>query len=356
MLRPAFLLFVTWAIIFAPSCSKNTTNPPPPDTRVDTTSHNFVWQIDTLGPRTTSLRSVAFISDTEAWAVGRISFSDSSGQGFSYGLAKWENSKWTFELIESEANNALLSINEVLVFNGNNIWLAAGSIYRWTGGPFADLSWLRNVSSPDIALSIWGNNPDNLYSVGSEGLMLRFNGSSWTELPRLTSMRLLDIAGDSDGDVWVTGNTLNGGQSILLHGTLNNWQIAWEQNRLASFPYEGELSSLWYAGNDSLVIVGGRQIYWQDIRGDSLPRKEAILLEAFPWKVRGQAHNDIFVVGQQGMVWHYNGQTWKSYTELQNDAHEFVSVAIRGDRVIIVGQDYSQGVQRLIIISGVREI
>ncbi|MGH1364851.1 MAG: hypothetical protein ACRBF0_14925 [Calditrichia bacterium] len=355
MLRDIVMSFYLILIFVACSCSKNTTPPPPPDVKVDTTSHNFVWQIDTLGPLTTTLNDIVFLTESEALAVGRLSFSDSLGQSFSYGFARWKSSGWTFEQIEDEPGHSLIGARGVWAIDETNIWFAAGSIFHQEGGAYAPLSWQRNLNSLDIAITIWGDSFQNIYSVGAEGLLLFYSNSIWKEPDRLTNIRLTDVGGTPDSEaIWICGRKSTGGASILLKGKEETWSIVWEQGGINSNFYQGELSSLWYCGNDSLIIVGGRQIYWQNVMENSTPRQELFELEAFPNKVRGQAHNDLFIVGQRGMVWHFNGRTWRNYPELQNIDHEFVSVALKDERVIIVGQDYSQGVQRLVIVSGVR--
>jgi hypothetical protein len=66
-------------------------------TTMDTTSHNFTWQIDTLGDGNSSvLKDVTILSDTCAWAVGEIYKKDSLGNWDNepYGAAHWNGTKW----------------------------------------------------------------------------------------------------------------------------------------------------------------------------------------------------------------------------------------------------------------------
>lgn len=355
MLRTAFLIFITWAIIFSPGCSKNSTPPPPPKGKVDTTSHNFIWKIDTLGPLTTTLSDVTFISDTEAWAVGRIQFVDSTGTNHPYGLAKWDGEKWDFLEIETRPNVAVVGFNGLWAFNESNIWLATGSILHWSGGPYAPISFQRNNNSLESVASIWGDRPDHILAAGAEGLLLSYDGNEWTRYPAVDSVAFRDIFGKAgSSDVWASGFALNQLKSSLLHFDGQDWDAVWETGQPRASPYTGLLQSVWYANNDSIIVAGSAGLYWQDVRGDSPPRQIPLNLGNFPHKVRGNAANDIFVVGDEGMVWHYNGKSWKQFSELQNTSHFFYSIAVRQDKAIIVGLDTSQGIQRLIIVSGER--
>jgi len=67
-------------------------------TTMDTTSHNFTWQIDTLGATASTLYDVVIINDTLAYAVGEMYLRDSTGQinPQAYNMAKWnvENGSW----------------------------------------------------------------------------------------------------------------------------------------------------------------------------------------------------------------------------------------------------------------------
>ncbi|MEL6822436.1 MAG: hypothetical protein AAFP70_11785, partial [Calditrichota bacterium] len=292
MLRPAILLFALWAILFAPSCSKNTTTPPPPETKVDTTSHNFVWRVDTLGPLTTSLNDVAFISDTEAWAVGRIQFVDSTQTNQSHGIAKWNGLDWTFETVERAPNRSLQDISGIYSIDSNNIWLTVGSVYNWLGGPYVVTSWIRSPSSDALANKVWADEAGNVFVVGAGGLLLSYMNNAWTQYPSIGSIRLTDIFGKPDGSViWSCGFSSNQAESKLLKFSGQMWDTVWETVQPAASPYTGLLQSIWYANNDSIIVAGSAGIYWQDLRGDSPPRQIPINLGNFPYKVRGNAAN-----------------------------------------------------------------
>lgn len=80
------------------SCAK-LAPPQPPDNVVDTTSHNFTWQITVLGNGLSSsmLNDVAIINDTLVYAVGEIYLKDSTGQEDinPYNLVRGNGSAWT---------------------------------------------------------------------------------------------------------------------------------------------------------------------------------------------------------------------------------------------------------------------
>ncbi|MGH1362266.1 MAG: hypothetical protein ACRBF0_01840 [Calditrichia bacterium] len=216
MLRVIAISFSLSLTLIACSCTDYVPTPPSPEVRVDTTSHNFVWKTDTLGPLGTSLNDVEFISDSEVWAVGRIQYVDSMGNNNPFGLAKFKNNSWSFNKLEDEPNRVVVGARKIWAFGNNDIWFAAGSVFHWTGGPYAPISWLRDTSTPEIAISIWGDTSERIFAVGSGGLLLSFDGSSWTRHPRAGSASLLDVYGKTSGDVWACGYSTNPGRQKRL--------------------------------------------------------------------------------------------------------------------------------------------
>jgi hypothetical protein len=60
-------------------------------------------------------------------------------------------------------------------------------------------------------------------------------------------------------------------------------------------------------------------------------------------KIRGTCSNDIFIVGHQGEIVHYNGSSWMNYSPQTGLGYGFYhSVAFKEDIVVAVGQNYNQ--------------
>jgi hypothetical protein len=60
-------------------------------TTMDTTSHNFTWEIDTLGEYGSYLNDVWIVDENDIWVVGEI-ITDSGW----YNLAKWDGLNWSW--------------------------------------------------------------------------------------------------------------------------------------------------------------------------------------------------------------------------------------------------------------------
>jgi hypothetical protein len=156
-------------------------------TTMDTTSHNFTWEIDTLGDGNSSvLYDVTIVNDTLVYAVGEIYKRDSTGQfeNEPYGLAIWNGIDWKLKKlyyrISSGDTIVLSNIRGILYVSSSEIWFAAGSIFRWDGvSPITLLSFSRlNLPDPNATIEkLWGTSNTNLYGVGNAGTIVQYTGT-----------------------------------------------------------------------------------------------------------------------------------------------------------------------------------
>ncbi len=103
---------------------------------LEPTSHNFTWQTFTFGEHSSSvLYDVAIIDENNIWAVGAIYMNDSLGNPdpIPYSIAKWDGVRWELKKIFYNINSIIAPIRGILVLNSNEIYIAAGSVFRWDG-------------------------------------------------------------------------------------------------------------------------------------------------------------------------------------------------------------------------------
>ncbi len=70
----------------------------------DTTSHDFIWEIHSLGNSWSVINDIEIVDENDIWVVGWISIieTDSSYTGSrrnNYNLAHWNGLDWSFELV-----------------------------------------------------------------------------------------------------------------------------------------------------------------------------------------------------------------------------------------------------------------
>jgi hypothetical protein len=130
------------------------------------------------------------------------------------------------------------------------------------------------------------------------------------------------------------GDKYNGYETRLLRinasGTLDT--LPW------SSPYNTR-QSIWFGGLPKAYTCGGG-VYSNNGTGWTYV---PVVSTAYTNCIRGTAENNIFVAGDYGLVAHFNGVTWKVYSELAV-ADSYESVAVKDNLVIAVGYSGTQAV------------
>lgn len=199
----------------------------------------------------------------------------------------------------------------------------------WTEAfPAAEFGWLLNV---------WGPAPDDLYAVGGlpdQGRVMHFDGQTWSALELRVSVPVLHWAhGFGADDVTIVGR---GGTVIHWNGT------AWT---IQDTPTQQDLWGVWGASPDDLWAVGGagRQAGQETIlhydgtawTEHPVPDIERANVFAF-FKVWGTSADNVYIVGQRGVVLHWDGSAWTE--EFPGVSDDLISLwGTRPDRIIAVG-------------------
>ncbi|MBX2991876.1 MAG: hypothetical protein KF749_12010 [Bacteroidetes bacterium] len=340
------LLLLVLAVGF--NCKKE---PPvvPPNGGPDTTSHQFSFVLDTLGDGNSSvLNDVFIISESNVWAVGEVYLRDSTGQidPTRYNLAQWDGAAWRFLRVlfpvcnssGQEIGTFPFAATSIFAFAANDVWIASlGTVVRWNGQVFQRIC-LPPGSAQGSFKKIWGH-AGKLYLVGTNGNITYFSGTNWQRLESGTTVDIQDIYGAVDGR---TGET-----EILAVASLQNYGRGLEiltfngsaVTRLDTTGLRLAQSSLWFAPGGKHYVAGDG-LFWKEDLGTGRWSLDTTQPNIFKRRIRGNAANDVFVVGDFGLVSHYNGATWRQYggREIPHFFGSLVSVAVFGDRMIAVGE------------------
>jgi hypothetical protein len=298
---------------------------------MDTTSHNYVWTIDTIGTIGSTLLDVFAISENDVWAVGDID----TGANQSFNAMHWDGIEWKFRriffyLCPNGTTPTPYPIQTIFAFSKNSIWYTRGaSFVNWDGNEYMHDCSMNSIIDGSIQ-KIWGTSYPYLYAVGYIGTIIHYNGSSWQKLESGTDLRLTDIWGFADGSIYITGSNSS---------TLDNVFLVFKANQLQKKIDDAtwRKKSVWGIASDRLYVAGSGLFFYD---GDNLT--------SLPWpsnlpfihveNLRGSEENNIFMVGHFGFVAHYNGSTWKYYSEVSRDI-TLQSVAVLENEVFAVGYD-----------------
>jgi len=338
-------LLLALCLFSVPACKKPTE---PKAALPDTTSHEFVFEIDTLGNGSSSvLNDVCIIDENNIWAVGEIYVQDSSSQSEEvYNAVHWDGTRWNLvrvpTLIWNTTSIIYAPLQAIIAFSANEICVTTGGQIIWYNGSywgqwkflFDDL----NDSTFGGINKFWGTSSTNIWGGGNKGNVFHYNGSTWQKLASGTTVDIQDIWGAVDEKT---------GQQIIL--AVASFRLAVPQAKQllrihgntvslihdVGLPFA--LSGIWFIPGWRYFVVGDG-VYFSEIL-DNPWRADTAHPLIFKDAIRGLAPNDIIIAGSFGLVSHFNGLTWRHYieNELPRFYGQYLRVSYKDKMVVAVG-------------------
>ena len=349
-------LVLIGCLILAISC-KTATTPQPAECEIgylpceyddticcmDTTSHNFTWEIDTLGNYGSYLNDVWIVDENNIWVVGNID--TDSGE---YNAARWDGSEWELELIVNPD-----PIKGIYYFSEDDIWMVNGYPMHWDGNEWT-LYALHNYGMQVAVEHLWGTSSSNMYFVGLNGSIVHYDGSGFTQMESGTTIKLRSITVSNDR-IWVTGYEDFIG-TILLEYRDNSFETVYFKSDgffdIHPDSLSGKTMAVWTNNPDSVNVLIPMGIYRVPFNGHAEARLIPNYWQGFPWSIGGNSDNDIFTGGDFSSVYHFNGSTYQYYTEFSGRIST-QSINMKANIVCLAGEDYETG--KAIIIRGNRQ-
>ncbi len=306
-------------------------------TTLDTTSHNFQWEIIKFpSPHGSGyLLDVAIINENDIWAVGAI-YRDSGHPPLPYNAVHWDGQQWELMRIQfryfcDRDDTFPAPIKSVVAFGPDEVFFTAISqITYWNGQTQEYIECI-----PVSVNKLWGTNRNNIYAVGALGKIAHYDGQRWT---RIESGTELDIQ-----DIWGAAHPSTGEWEILAvasdyltnHGTAVLRLRGYLVETLPNQGLPANLSGIWASSPRRWYISGGG-VYRSGWGEWDWRAAGDLNWLGYLEGIRGNGENDLFVVGHFGAVLHWNGQSWHRYQELPDD-RIYYGVSVKGDLVVAVG-------------------
>ena len=234
---------------------------------LDTTSHAIFWEVDTLISIGTSsqINDVAVVNDSIIWAVGDffpgVLTTPSGDQRNKSHIVKLNGSCWSYDWIYYDGIYYAHELNDILYLTDNNQWIVDDNLWHWNGKIWRlyqlwDLGLINQDKGGIRAL--WGPNPDDVYFVGLDGVILHWDGSSLNRMISNTTADLRSIAG-TKGVIWTCGQDYITHERVLLEYRDGIWQkkelpVGWA-------PTTGDFLSVGAYG-DSLYMAGWSCLFY----------------------------------------------------------------------------------------------
>ena len=318
---------------------------PLPVTTMDTTSHNFTWEIDTLSDAGTSsyLRDVFIIDDTCVYAVGEIFKKDSAGQWMNppYNLAIWNGHNWQLETTRDSGYG--YGRNEsIFAFDENDVWIGGSIPEHWDGFQWTFFGGSRGYYLGGCYFyKIWGTSSTDVYFVGTDtykARVIHYDGKQFRDISPATTLPIQDIWGAWDRSIsqWlilaVAGNVME---------SLDRKIFQISDLAVSSLPDSGiswPLSGVWFSPGRRYYVAGSG-IYEKHALAEQRWTKSPAT-QYYICAIRGNGVNDVAGAGGFGEVLHFNGISWRSfYNETRIGNGNYYGVSMKGNLIVAVGED-----------------
>jgi len=251
------------------------------------------------------LTAVWGAAGTNAFAVGR------GGAILHYDGTAWR----------AESSGTDIDLHDVWGTAANNVFAVGGKYGFNTGAYYGVIlhydgtAWSNQLMPSAVLDAVWGSSPTDVYVVGSRGttLLLHYDGATWAEPAGALSPQVLRIWGLSPSDIYAVGS-----QDTIWHYDGNRWtgqKVAWSGTPGLNF---SSLSSAWGSAATNIFAVGTRSVcslqpcehavVARYCGGGSWTGEE--LREVGFNAVWGSSANDIYVVGDSGMIFRRDGTGW----------------------------------------------
>jgi hypothetical protein len=314
-------------------------------TTLETTSHEFNWEILTFGEGGSStLYDVCIINENDIWAVGEIWLRDSTDEFIhpAYNALHWNGISWLplritvrlqyeYNVIYTDADpiKTLFSPdnNEILfVSSAGGVTILENDNWKFLQIPYG--------KGPGGANKIWGPNSNNIYFVGSNGSIIHFHETNWQKIETGTELPIRDI--------WGIKNVNNDKMRILCTSS-EKYQIS--ERKIFCINSDDtvdelfwiiprRLYSIWFNTKEIFFVCGEgvfRNSYEKLIVYNEVPNK-------FINRIRGYDLNNLFICGDFGLIAHYNGLKWKTFQNVELASGTYYSLDIHQNIVVAVGQ------------------
>jgi hypothetical protein len=202
-----------------------------------------------------------------------------------------------------------------------------GTILHFNGKTWSPM----DSPTSESLYGIWGTASNNVYVTGENGTLLRYDGVSWKVIDSGTNMDLHKIWGSSSDDIFITTIRF----AKILHYDGNGWDIL-------TTPLEERttiLAGIWGTSPYNVYAVGSFNaiLHWDGYEWEAISRREKP--EDFvhiTYGIWGSAADDIYVVDGLRCIKHYDGKSWRKIRHTEHDVMSIWGTA--SDNVYAVGR------------------
>ena len=318
--------------------------PPLPPPVEDTTTHEYTWSIQRFGDQFSGgFEDVCALNDSDAYAVGYLDIPDSSGHRTAFNACRWNGISWKYVNLPMPAGiddtneTVLCQINMISSDKGTGYCYSNGAVIVYFDGTSRVYEW--NAIRLHLGVMATCVAQQRRYFACMDGYIYQRDAhGNYRDDHSPTRLHLTSIWGN-EHEVFAVGPHFQYPETVCLWKDGNTWRNI-DSCLGDKLPY---VSAVWcdtkgFKPGGFVGWTGGGVVYHDTTWKDMTHRIDSKAI--YSRGIHGTARNNVFVVGDYGYVWHYNGKSWHWSKELwRQDGGSFRAVWVTQGYVFIVGRD-----------------
>lgn len=221
-------------------------------------------------------------SSDDVWSVG------------DRGVLHWNGTEW-----ENRTAAGAFGARGVWGAASDDVWtVGSDTIRHWNGTTWT--SFDAGLGTPNALLySVWGSSANDVWAGGKDGVIVHFDGTTWSPLPNKPRTNLYGGWASSETDAWAVG-----ADGAILH---SNGDTTW--TAVAS-PTTSSLVGVNGTGANDVWAVGsdGAVVHWDGASWSNVDSGTTSKLSS----VRARTASDVWAVGDEGTILHFDGTIWQA--------------------------------------------
>lgn len=308
-------------------------------------SRQSTWHLDSLA------KIEPFFYLSAIWTSGP---SDIYAAGTT--LLHFNGSSWNFVPMHSSVGGPIgtsFGLSDVYGFSPANVYVAGSALLSSTFWPlivhFDGNDW-KLVSLPPTPpvqlMRIWGSSPTSIWAGGDRGLILHYDGKSWTQEELLfqpksgDSWHISDFAGVEGSNpyalIFLTNSTTPYEAMYLIKRIDQKWDLVDSLSTTLN-----RCRRLYVSPSNTLYSAGRHLGRWNGTEWEIL-RKGTDSRSIF--QVAANLDSNLFIVGGSvfggsGFVEHYNGTDWVVLASSLSSGVSFSDASTSGATIAALGWD-----------------
>ena len=312
LLNINLFLLVSLGNLTLTSCS--TTEPPDikPPVEPDSTTQNFTFETFEFGDgyESNELNDVWVFDENNIWAVGYVR--ETISNNLSVNIIRWNGNNWFG--FGRQFNSS--GIYGIWAIDSSNIFFAVGAVVQFKNRAFKefDLSNLGFTQGQGVH-KLWGSSENNIWGVGPNGTIVHFDGTSWSKIDFDQQWYFYGITGDKENKKAYAFATNNEDIRIIVELSNSGISIIHQSEQITSVKANAInfiSPNLYLAGSDFTSTL-----LWR-FNPDTKKIDSLYVLDPRIGitNITGITNKDIYYWGDnygENILTHYNGKRHKTF-------------------------------------------